>query len=94
MDREPWWATVQRVPKSQTWLRTHALCTPNKYLRNFLKFPKPFHGNKFLTPVYLINSNFSYSKELQSKWEAIKRNETWKLRQKSLKSSNKRAVTS
>ena len=50
------------------------------------QFPKPFHGNMFLTPVYLINSNFSYSKELWSTWDAIKWNETWKLRQKSLKS--------
>ena len=25
-DRRAWWATVQRVPKSQTWLSTHAQC--------------------------------------------------------------------
>ena len=32
--------------ESQPWLRTHALCTPNK-LGNFLKFPKPFTAISF-----------------------------------------------
>ena len=33
MDRAAWWATVHRVAKNQTWLRTHSITFRNKVMK-------------------------------------------------------------
>ena len=52
MDREVWWATVQRVTKSQTQLSTHAYCIVNLVTSDELE--KNTKREKFTKIVNLI----------------------------------------